>query len=133
MRLSALVLAGIAAAAVVWVAGPAVEAGARHRLRDRALARRLVRDLDLRGVQFDRDGTPEPLGGMTQDGTCPDGRRARQVALEVPPADSADMYTVTGFVCGSRYWAQRTGGLRAQVLWVGPFVWRPRAAGPRPR
>jgi hypothetical protein len=91
---------------------------------------RLLADLASRGVEFGRDGTPDPAGGLTPDGSI-DGRRAQVVRLVVPPRDSADMFEETGYVDrrGRQYWAVRTGGFFASVRWVGPFgLPRPRRA-----
>lgn len=93
-----------------------------------ALIRRIRADLVHRGVDFDVHGTAEPQGGLSPDGML-DGRLLRALALEVPPEDSADMYTVLAFVDkrSRRYWAHRSGGFVGVSQWVGPFR-LPRAA-----
>lgn len=127
-----LTAAAVASALVALLPG---DAEARHRPSRSRLAREIRRDLAQRGVDFARDGTPEPQGDLSADGTCADGTDARIVPLVVPPPNSADMFTDTAYVCGPRYWARRTGGFMATDLWVGPFVLRSRLRpdGPRPR
>jgi hypothetical protein len=83
----------------------------------------ILRDLFRRGVDYGRDGTQEPEGGLSPDGRLDDGRRARRVPLVTPPYGSADMFSETAWVDprARRYWAVRTGGFAGVVQWVGPF------------
>jgi hypothetical protein len=120
-----VLLAGLVAAA----AGAAVAVAAEHRgaavspRRERVLTKRVRADLEKREPNVWLGATSSPLGGLSKDGTCSDGRRAVRLDLFLPPPNSADMFTDIGFVCRStkRYWVNRTGGFAATDVWIGPF------------
>lgn len=78
-------------------------------------------DLAARGVDFHRDGTGKPVGGLSDDGTCADGSKALYILLDAP--SGADRFHLSAYVCldCGCYWALRTGGFAGVTEWVGPF------------
>ena len=90
-----------------------------------ALKQAILADMQRRGVSFDAGGPRVPAGGFDAiNKRCPDGRLAEAVVVSNPPSPgSTDRMFDTAYFCrdSRRYWLNRTGGIAAFNLWLGPY------------